>query len=97
MSLTLKTELKDFQVKTVKWMAIHEHNNDGGLLMNDPGLGKSIAVLATIIKLPVKTLIICPAGLIDNWLNEIKKHTTISRLRVVKYYGSNRQHIELNN
>lgn len=97
MSLTLKTELKDFQVKTVKWMAAHEYNNDGGLLMNSAGLGKSICILSTIIDNPLKTLIICPAGLIDNWLNEIKKHTTISRLRVVKYYGSNRQNIELNN
>ena len=73
MSLTLKTELKDFQVKTVKWMAAHEYNNDGGLLMNSAGLGKSICILSTIIDNPLKTLIICPAGLIDNWLNEIKK------------------------
>jgi SNF2 family DNA or RNA helicase len=96
MSLTLKTELKDFQVKTVKWMKDHEAKYDGGLLLNAAGLGKSICILSTVIKLPVKTLIICPAGLVDNWVNEIKKHTDISRLRVVKYYGPNRNDIEIN-
>jgi SNF2 family DNA or RNA helicase len=49
MSLTLKTELKDFQVKTVKWMAAHEYNNDGGLLMNSAGLGKSMPMSITMM------------------------------------------------
>lgn len=94
--MNLKTALKDFQIKTVSWMKIHEHKYDGGLLLNDPGLGKSICILSTIIDEPLKTLIVCPAGLIDNWVNEIKKHTNISRLRVVKYYGPNRNDIEVN-
>ena len=96
MSMKLKTKLKDFQIKTVKWMKVHEAKYDGGLLLNDPGLGKSICILSTIINLPCKTLIVCPAGLIDNWINEIKKHTDISRLRVVKYYGPNRTEVEIN-
>jgi hypothetical protein len=40
MSMNLKTTLKDFQVTTVKWMKEHENKYDGGLLMNEPGLGK---------------------------------------------------------
>ena len=95
--LKIKTTLKSFQVDTVKWMCEHEDKYDGGLLLNDAGTGKSISVLATIVKSPVKTLIVCPAGLVDNWINEIKKHTNISRLRVVKYYGTDRQNIEINN
>lgn len=90
----LVTELKDFQVSTVKWMKDHETKYDGGLLLNEAGLGKSICILSTIINNPLKTIIICPAGLIDNWIDEIKKHTNISRLRVVKYYGSKRDTIE---
>ena len=87
----LITQLKDFQIQTVKWMNNHENKYDGGLLMNEPGLGKSICILSTIISNPCKTLIICPSGLIDNWMNEIEKHTNIKN--VVKYYGSNRNNI----
>lgn len=90
----LTTTLKDFQVSTVKWMKDHEKKYDGGMLLNEAGLGKSICVLSTIINNPLKTIIICPAGLVDNWMGEIKKHTNISRLRVVKYYGNNRDTIE---
>lgn len=97
MSINLITELKDFQIKTFSWMKNHENKYDGGLLLNDAGLGKSINILSIIINNPIKTLIVCPAGLIDNWINEIKKHTNISRLQVVKYYGQNRSKIEINN
>ena len=93
--MKITTQLKPFQVDTVKWMCEHEDKYDGGLLLNEAGTGKSISVLATIIKSPVKTLIVCPAGLIDNWVNEIKKHTDISRLCVMKYYGNKRQEMPI--
>jgi SWI/SNF-related matrix-associated actin-dependent regulator of chromatin subfamily A3 len=92
----LTTELKDFQVKTVNWMKKHELKYDGGFLLNEAGLGKSISTLSLVCDNPVKTLIICPAGLIDNWINEINKHTNLSRFRVVKYYGNKRNDIEIN-
>jgi SNF2 family DNA or RNA helicase len=77
-------------------MKDHENKYDGGMLLNEAGLGKSICILSIIIHNPIKTIIICPAGLVDNWMNEIKKHTNISRLRVVKYYGNNRDTIDVN-
>lgn len=92
----LTTELKDFQIETIKLMKQHELKYDGGFLLNEAGLGKSICTLSLVCDNPVKTLIICPAGLIDNWINEISKHTNISRLRVVKYYGDKRNDIEIN-
>lgn len=93
--MKITTQLKPFQEKTVSWLQNQEHDYDGGLLLNDAGLGKSICLLANIINNPLKTLIVCPAGLIDNWVNEIKKHTDISRLCVMKYYGNNRKKIEI--
>lgn len=96
--MSLKTELKDFQKKTLEWMIDHEKKYDGGMLFNQPGLGKSLDVLATVCKdtTPLKTLIICPSGIIDNWIDEIKKHTNISKLKIVKYYGTKR-HNYINN
>jgi hypothetical protein len=56
----------------------------------------TICVLNTIVNNPVNTLIICPAGIIDNWCNEIEKHTGIDSLLVLKYYGPNRQNYTIN-
>lgn len=95
--MSITTELKDFQVETVNWMIDHEKKYNGGMLLNEAGIGKSICVLATIInglnsgENSLKTLIICPAGIIDHWYNEIQKHTNISKLNVLKYYGPGRQ------
>lgn len=41
------------------------------------GTGKSLSALASIIKVGKKAVIICPPFLTENWLNEIKKHTTL--------------------
>lgn len=90
-SCALKTELKDYQEKTVEWMISHENKYDGGMLLHHPGLGKTVISLALVCKVPLKTLVIVNGGLIDNWMDEIKKHTNISKERIVKYYGPGRQ------
>ena len=86
----LLSELKQFQQETVDWMITQESKYDGGLLLNSAGTGKTICVLATIINNPMTTLIVCPAVVIDNWINEIEKQTNISKCRIVRYYGPKR-------
>ena len=41
------------------------------------GTGKSLSALASIIATKEKAIIVCPPFLVENWLNEIKKHTTL--------------------
>jgi SNF2 family DNA or RNA helicase len=41
------------------------------------GTGKSLSALASIIRTKEKAVIVCPPFLVENWLNEIKKHTTL--------------------
>ena len=41
------------------------------------GTGKSLSALAAIIQTKEKAVIVCPPFLVENWLNEIKKHTTL--------------------
>lgn len=94
--MKITSELKEFQKQTIEWMGKHEARYDGGLLMNDTGTGKCICILANFINSPLKTLIICPPILIDNWINEIAKHTDIPLDRIVKYHGSNRFNTKLN-
>ncbi len=69
----LKTKLFSFQKDTIEWMISHEKQFGGGFLLNEPGTGKSIICLGLCA--PGETnLIVCPAGLITNWQNEIQKH-----------------------
>jgi len=92
----MKSELKPFQKETLKWMTKRESKEKCGMLLSDAGTGKSIISLNIIVNNPVKTLIICPSGIIDNWCNEIKKHTNLRNIKVLKYYGSDRQNYNKN-
>lgn len=94
--MQLKTNLKDFQKQTVEWMKEQENLYDGGMLLNEAGTGKTITCLSLIIDNPIKTLIVCPSGLINNWLNEIKMHTNIDISSIVIYHDKNRKTIIYN-
>ena len=86
--------LKTFQKQTVSWMLDQETQHQGGLLFNEPGTGKSICCLDLVVKTSCKkTLIMCPAGLVSNWVNEIKKHTTFKDNAIFVYTG--RQRLQL--
>ena len=98
MKFTIKSDLKDFQNKTVDMMIEHEHMNGGGMLFSEAGTGKSISVIALIQKSDIKkdttTLIICPAGLIKNWVNEFRIHTSlVIEDNIIEYHGTNRKNI----
>jgi SNF2 family DNA or RNA helicase len=96
MMIGLKTELKEFQKETVERMLKYEEKYDGGLLLNDAGLGKTICMLGVMNRYKLRTLIIVNSGLIENWINEIKKHTTVNLLDVVIYHGAKRHdYVEL--
>lgn len=42
------------------------------------GTGKSLSAIASILKTGEKAVIVCPPYLVENWLNEIRKHTTLT-------------------
>ena len=75
---TIKTELRPYQITGYNWMLSNLLNGFGVLLADEMGLGKTLQVLSVIGYLDVKVLILCPSILQLNWLNEIKKHTTLS-------------------
>jgi SWI/SNF-related matrix-associated actin-dependent regulator of chromatin subfamily A3 len=91
----ITSPLKTFQKQTVSWMLDQEKQYQGGLLFNEPGTGKSICCLDLIVKTSCKkTLIICPAGLVSNWVNEIKKHTSFKDDAIFIYTGRKRAYLQ---
>jgi SWI/SNF-related matrix-associated actin-dependent regulator of chromatin subfamily A3 len=83
------TPLKDFQIESVNKMLQFEKDYDGGFFLSEAGTGKTLTCIDLIIKTRKRTLVICPSGLIDNWINEFDKHTNVNE--ITKYHGFNRK------
>jgi len=61
--------LRPYQSTTVEYLKQNKYS----IVALDPGLGKTLVSLKLIDDLNLKALIIVPAYLITNWINEIKK------------------------
>ena len=89
-------DLKDHQIKGVEWGISRENGiyyNDklvkGGLIADDMGLGKTVQMIGIILSSEkiLKTLIVVPRALIDQWYTFIKKTTD---LNIKKYHTLNK-------
>lgn len=94
----ITTQLHPHQKMDLAWMIEREGSMykkcRGGILGNDPGLGKTLTCISLIVTSVVRrTLIIVPANLIDNWIAEFNAHTTISSENIFVYYGNNRARV----
>ena len=69
----LKTDLLPHQTKTVEFALKTKFYGDFSVM----GTGKSLSALATISSLQKKAMIVAPPYLVNNWLHEIKKHTSL--------------------
>lgn len=97
-NVMLKSKLKPFQTKTVNWMVSKEAKDGGGFLFNEAGTGKTLCCIETTLQSGCeKTLIICPAGLVCNWEQELLKHTSCETKHIFKYTGNSRKHLQKTN
>lgn len=69
-----KPELRDYQIQGVHFLK----SRPQAMLCDDPGLGKTRQMIQTCRELNLKTLVICPRSVRDEWKNEIEKWTTMS-------------------
>ncbi|WP_141504567.1 DEAD/DEAH box helicase [Paenibacillus luteus] len=76
----LSPVLRDYQKYGYQWMKTLAHYHFGGILADDMGLGKTVqgiafllSVLPEIRERKQPALIVSPASLVYNWLNELKK------------------------
>jgi superfamily II DNA or RNA helicase len=74
----LKATLRGYQVFGAQY-AIHRKHS---ILGDEMGLGKTVQALATMTHMAAmgqtRFLVVCPASVQINWINEIDKHTTLT-------------------
>ena len=84
-------KLKDYQVGGVKWMLDKELNTafKGGILADDPGLGKTIQCAGLIVGNPLeKTLIIVPTSVINQWVKTLGQ--VIDPAKIYLHHGGSK-------
>lgn len=90
----LDEQLRAYQRIGVAWFAHLYHNELGGVLADEMGLGKTVqalAFLACIQNSKIKagpSLVVCPAGLVENWRREAIKF--VPTLKVYCHQGTKR-------
>jgi len=83
--------LKKYQMTGVKWMIEREIKMrvKGGILADDPGLGKTIQTMALLVANKKNhTLIVVPTAVIGQWRDIL--HKIIGEMNVYIHYGSGR-------
>ena len=74
----LDEQMRPYQKIGFQWMKTLENCNFGGILADEMGLGKTVEAIAYLSTVPFTqvgrpSLIICPASLILNWMDEIAR------------------------
>ncbi|MFA5258285.1 MAG: DEAD/DEAH box helicase, partial [Opitutales bacterium] len=86
--------LRGYQRVGAAWLWHLCANNLGGVLADEMGLGKTIQALALLSAVKaldrdgLPSLVVCPAGLIENWMRECARFAPA--LRVVRHHGGER-------
>jgi SWI/SNF-related matrix-associated actin-dependent regulator 1 of chromatin subfamily A len=73
-SSVLKTKLLPHQEQTVSLLLSKKCIGDWSTM----GTGKSLSAIASICATGKKAVVVCPPFLVENWVNEVKKHSTLT-------------------
>lgn len=76
----LKPIMKNYQVQGFQWLKTLEKHSFGGILADDMGLGKTLQMISVLLsakecKNLSTALIVCPASVVYNWKEEIRRFT----------------------
>ena len=86
--------LRDYQKEGFQWLSTMNDLHFGGILADDMGLGKTIQIMSLLESVEHHfSIIICPASLILNWLDEFNKFS--SHLKVTCVMGNAKERKEI--
>ena len=90
----IHASLRTYQQKGYEWMRLLDEIEAGVFLADDMGLGKTLQTICYLAylaesRLQGNILIICPASLVYNWQNEIRKFAP--GLNAIVYHGITRE------
>ncbi len=74
----LRAVMRNYQQLGYKWLRTLDHYGFGGILADDMGLGKTLQIISVIKSVRNEeaagpSLVVCPASLVYNWGEEIKR------------------------
>ncbi|MCL1919138.1 MAG: DEAD/DEAH box helicase [Peptococcaceae bacterium] len=88
---SFQADLRHYQTVGFNWLNFMIQCRFGALLADDMGLGKTVQILALLDSLrpqEVKTLLIIPASLIQNWRKEAERFTPKLKLKILHSGGT---------
>jgi len=96
---TLQETLRLYQKIGVAWLYHLFNHKMGGVLADEMGLGKTlqaIGLITSVLDAKKQALVVCPAGLVGNWLRELSRWAP--ELKVIAHHGQKRgassEHLE---
>ncbi|MCL2576799.1 MAG: DEAD/DEAH box helicase [Defluviitaleaceae bacterium] len=85
-SKTFTATLREYQNAGFNWLNFMKGSGFGALLADDMGLGKTVQILALLDFLrkdKIKTLLVIPASLIENWKKEASRFTPKLNVKII--------------
>ncbi len=75
---SLEKIMRPYQTLGYKWLRVLEQSGFGGILADDMGLGKTLQMISLFLSEKEEgasrpSLVVCPASLVYNWVEEIRK------------------------
>lgn len=85
---SLRKTLRNYQVQGYKWLRTLAHYGFGGILADDMGLGKTLQAISLLLATKKEgelgtSLIVCPASLVYNWLEEFNRYAPQLKAEVI--------------
>jgi len=85
---TLKANLRDYQIIGFRWFKMLSSYSFGGILADEMGLGKSLQAISYLASEQENgnlgtALIVVPASLTYNWLEEFKKFSPTAKVLII--------------
>ena len=84
----LRETMRNYQVYGYKWLRTLADAGFGGILADDMGLGKTLQMIAVLLAAKEEgrtgtSLVVCPASLVYNWLEECRRFAPALTVRTV--------------